>query len=220
MRGSRYRNISPEASRPGATRSHQMSEAPAIEFHARRLLEARARERDQLIGQIFQVCAAAIRDVRPLRCEAVGRAAAIDAGGAGGRDLRLRASGPTSTCQSSESDREFRRKDCEHAPASHPEAVRKPRTTRQGGCCCFTRSMVAPVSFASKDKWRLEDGAIAQLMNRRVYSVAWRAEATSSRGVKELARRWLRGMPRSTACDNGGLQIPKNLVRLRLAERQ
>lgn len=62
----------------------------ALEFHAGRLLEARTSERDQLIGQVFQVRAGRDADVHPLRCEAFGRTAPIDPGGASGRDLRLR----------------------------------------------------------------------------------------------------------------------------------
>ena len=57
VRGERFtkRKISPEASRPGAMRSHQMSEPPRSISTRARLVEAGTRKWDQLIRQIFEV---------------------------------------------------------------------------------------------------------------------------------------------------------------------
>src|SRR5579871_369703 len=49
-----------------------------------------------------------------------------------------------------------------------PDDDGNPRTTRQGGCCCLTRSVVSPLAGLSKERWSLAGAVIDQLMKRRV----------------------------------------------------
>ncbi len=112
------RKISSDASRPGATRSHQMSEPPRSISTRAVWSKREPAKRDQLIGQIFQICVRCDVDARALRCPAVRRAAAIHARGAGRRYLRLRARRRHPLARKANRYRGFRRKDCARAPAS------------------------------------------------------------------------------------------------------
>ena len=163
------RKISSEASRPGATRSHQISDPPRSSLYARGLVEAGTGKRDQLIGQIFQVRVRCDAHAHALRSPAIRRAAAIHASGAGGSDLRLRTRPDVHLPRKANLCRECRPKHCARAPASLRKRVRKPRTTRQGGCCCLNakngRRRRRPLQKPNGDS---KIAAIAQLMKRRV----------------------------------------------------
>ena len=86
-----YSKISPDASRPGATRSHQISDAPRS--NSTRVVCSKREPANGIngSGKIFQVPILGDLNDCVLARDAIGRAAAIHARGARGRHLRLRA---------------------------------------------------------------------------------------------------------------------------------